>query len=1040
MKNKNTREMWKNALSQIDEKYIAEAADIAPDSENSAHRAAPEKSGTGNLGFVFAAAAAMLATVIGVGFFFKGTGIEPLSPGSEGTNESFTQSDAPATTTAISDSGAITTSIIGEYAEITTAISPIDRESYQDWFREAEEIKEEYGRQMEEKEKEIEECEKLIDDLKKRLETEKFKEKADYDKVKAELEIKTARLENLKLELEKLEADYYEQVLIIENNRKTYEQLYPTTEEINKPLTMEKLKALVSAKGKELTWSDFEQFEGEDIGSGLYIMEYPIDSAFKLVVGGVPTEKPWYIRLIYNVDESVFSITDNGADGFEEFINKFSPFALLGDCYEGQDGLFHVSDEKWVVSDDFDLFREYFFGVWGEDYIIDDSEKDWVAASRSMYFDNFYKVNDNVLAVVYHGFAGGELRWLDMRNPDVLYEAYGDIGDFPHGFQINEDGKPAVFTRNKTSNETNKPENNYLSIYRLKELSKQYGIPLETLADIEIQDENGAVYHDSKYNFHPMYLVFEADNRLVINTEARMPYGDDGRLISLVFENFTGKWERTVDFRWTDSTILKGKLYSQKEMPSEIVIPEGITEIADSVFMDCTQIEKVTLPSTLKVIGAGAFKDCTNLKEINIPYGVTTIGERAFENCTSVYMVLPDTVTTIGDGAFSGCTQFDGTCKPSPIIPGTEDFTLIRPSDSTYITTQYSEGEEGHDGIDYAGELGDNIYAAADGVVIDVVDDKSDDSYGIHITIKHEHNGQELQTFYAHLNEAIVKKGDKVSQGDVIGYMGSTGWSTGPHVHFSLSVDGVALNPNLYLKSVALKSPVSNGNILYGYGYKQLTGLIYSGEKGQDISAAADGTVSVAEYTNNHGDYVVIDHGNGYQTLYAHLDEIKVKAGETVTIGQTIGTMGDTGSTEGVNLYFELIRNGRQLNPMNYMIAIKSPVSNENILYGYGEYKGHKGIDYAGEKGQDISAAANGTVSLAGWSEGYGNCVVINHDNGYQTLYGHLDEIKVKAGDTVTIGQNIGTMGSTGVTTGVQLHFELLKNGENLNPADYISK
>lgn len=905
MKNKNTREMWKNALSQIDEKYIAEAAEIAPDSENSARRAAPEKSGTGNLGFVFAAAAAMLATVIGVGFFFKGTGIEPLSPGSEGTNESFTQSDAPATTTAISDSGAITTSIIGEYAEITTAISPIDRESYQDWFREAEEIKEEYGRQMEEKEKEIEECEKLIDDLKKRLETEKFKEKSDYDKVKAELEIKTARLEYLTFELEQLKMDYNEQVLIIENNRKTYEQLYPTTEEINKPLTMEKLKALVSAKGKELTWSDFEQFEGEDIGSGLYIMEYPIDSAFKLVVGGVPTEKPWYIRLIYNVDESVFSITDNGADGFEEFVEK----------------------------------------------------------------------------------AGS-----------------------------------------------------YLTLTQLEKISEKNDISLDMLTDIEIKIENGAIYHDRDKHFYPMYLVFEADNRLVINTEARDPYGDDGILISLVFENFTGKWERTVDFRWTDSTILKGKLYSQKEMPSEIVIPEGITEIADSVFMDCTQIEKVTLPSTLKVIGAGAFKDCTNLKEINIPYGVTTIGERAFENCTSVYMVLPDTVTTIGDGAFSGCTQFDGTCKPSPIIPGTEDFTLIRPSDSTYITTQYSEGEEGHDGIDYAGELGDNIYAAADGVVIDVVDDKSDDGYGIHITIKHEHNGQELQTFYAHLNEAIVKKGDKVSRGDVIGYMGSTGWSTGPHVHFSLSVNGVTLNPNLYLKSVALKSPVSNGNILYGYGYKQLTGIIYNGEKGQDISAAADGTVSVAEYTNNHGDYVVIEHGNGYQTLYAHLDEIKVKAGETVTIGQTIGTMGDTGSTEGVNLYFELIRNGRQLNPMNYMIDIKSPVSNENILYGYGEYEGHKGIDYAGEKGQDISAAANGTVSLAGWSEGYGNCVVINHGNGYQTLYGHLDEIKVTVGEAVTTGQNIGTMGSTGVTTGVQLHFELLKNGENLNPADYISK
>lgn len=693
MKNQNSHEMWKNALTQTDEKYIAEGAELAPESENIIISPVNEKHGTGNLGFVFAAAAAVIVSFIGVGFFLKGTGIEPLSPsaGSIGASSTMT-----------------TTIVMDENGEIVTIVSRSDA------------------------------------------------------------------METTTVEV-------------------------PTVSK--QPLTMEKLKALVSAKGKELTWSDFEQFEGKDIGSGLYIMEYPIDAAFKLVVGGVPHDKPMYINLVC-IDNSAFSITDNGTDGLEEFIEEFSPFDLLGDYYEGQDGLFHVSAENWTICEDYDLFREYFFGVWGDDYIIDDSEKDWVAASRSMYFDNFYKVNDNVLAVVYHGFAGGELRWLDMRNPDILYEAYGGIDDFPNGFQKNEDGTPAVFTVNKKSNVTNEPEYNYLSIYRLKELSKQYGIPLETLADIEIQEENGAVYHDSKYNFYPMYLVFEADNRLVINTEARTPYGDDGRLISLVFEKFTGKWERTVDFRWTDSTILKGKLYSEKEMPSEIVIPEGITEIGEGVFMDCTQIEKVTLPSTLKVIGAGAFKDCTNLKEINIPYGVTTIGERAFENCISVYMVLPDTVTTIGDGAFAGCTQFDGTFKPSDFNSETmkpvasDNFTIIRPVDSTFITTDYSEGEGGHDGIDYAGELGDNIYAAADGIVTAIETEYDDKGYGKYVIIDH---GNGYTTCYTHMDSISVEMLDEVSAGDVIGKMGSTGWSTGPHLHFVLAKNSVAVDPHIYL-------------------------------------------------------------------------------------------------------------------------------------------------------------------------------------------------------------------------------------------------
>ncbi len=790
MKDNKTTEMWKNTFEKINEKYITEAAELVPTGESDNLRSVPVKGGTGNLRFVLAAAAAVLVSFIGIGFFFKGTGIEPLSPSSGSIGTSNEEAAPPAYTSIPEITGDVapnitTITVVGD-GKITTVTETISTEEYQEWIKDAEKTKENLSKEIEKTQKEIEECEKRIVDLKKILETEKSVEKADYDKTIANLEAEEITLLHLKFELEMIEKDYYEQVLIIENYRKTYEQLYPTVS--NQPLTMEKLKALVSAKGKELTWSDFEQFEGQDIGSGLYIMEYPIDAAFRLVVGGVPNEKPRYIRLIYNVDEGVFSITDNGAEGFEEFVEK----------------------------------------------------------------------------------AGS-----------------------------------------------------YLTLAQLEEISEKYDISPDMLADIEFETEKGTLYHDRDKHFYPMYLVFEADSRLVINTEARLSSGDDGHLISLVFEKFTGKWERTVDFRWTDSTILKANLYSQKELPSEIVIPEGITEIGEGVFMDCVQLEKVTLPSTLKVIGVGAFKDCTNLKEINIPYGVTTISERAFENCTSVYMVLPDTVTTIGDGAFAGCTQFDGTFKPSEIIDGTEEFTIIRPVDSTFITTEYSEGEGGHDGIDYAGEIGDNVYAAADGTVTTVETNYDDKGYGKYVIIDH---GNGFTTSYTHLDSISVKMFAKVSAGDVIGYMGSTGWSTGPHLHFALAKNGAPVDPHIYL-----------------------------------------------------GDPIQLIHPTG-------------------------------------DVY-----------------------PDDDILYGYGEYEGHKGIDYSGKKGQDVVAAANGTVSLAGWNEGYGNCVIIDHRNGYQTLYGHLDEIKVKVGDTITTGHLIGTMGSSGVVTGVQLHFELLKDNLNLNPADYIN-
>ncbi|MCT2537867.1 peptidoglycan DD-metalloendopeptidase family protein [Aquibacillus koreensis] len=95
----------------------------------------------------------------------------------------------------------------------------------------------------------------------------------------------------------------------------------------------------------------------------------------------------------------------------------------------------------------------------------------------------------------------------------------------------------------------------------------------------------------------------------------------------------------------------------------------------------------------------------------------------------------------------------------------------------------------------------------------------------------------------------------------------------------------------------------------------------------------------------------------------------------------------------------------------------------------------HKGIDIAGVSNRSILAADNGTVVSAGWDGGYGNKVVINHNNGYRTVYAHLSSINAKVGQTVTKGSQIGVMGSTGNSTGVHLHFEVYKNGSLQNPA-----
>jgi len=100
--------------------------------------------------------------------------------------------------------------------------------------------------------------------------------------------------------------------------------------------------------------------------------------------------------------------------------------------------------------------------------------------------------------------------------------------------------------------------------------------------------------------------------------------------------------------------------------------------------------------------------------------------------------------------------------------------------------------------------------------------------------------------------------------------------------------------------------------------------------------------------------------------------------------------------------------------------------------------KMHKGIDIARPSNKTIKAADNGVVVFAGWSNGYGNKIIIDHHNGFQTLYGHMSSLNVKAGQTVSKGTAIGIMGATGDATGVHLHFEVYKNGSLVNPLSYL--
>ena len=105
----------------------------------------------------------------------------------------------------------------------------------------------------------------------------------------------------------------------------------------------------------------------------------------------------------------------------------------------------------------------------------------------------------------------------------------------------------------------------------------------------------------------------------------------------------------------------------------------------------------------------------------------------------------------------------------------------------------------------------------------------------------------------------------------------------------------------------------------------------------------------------------------------------------------------------------------------------------------FGSYSYHSGIDISASYGAAIKAADGGTVTFAGYKGSYGYLVIITHDNGTQTYYGHNSSLLVSAGQKVYKGQQIAKAGSTGRSTGTHCHFEVRVNGTSVNPLSYLS-
>lgn len=168
-------------------------------------------------------------------------------------------------------------------------------------------------------------------------------------------------------------------------------------------------------------------------------------------------------------------------------------------------------------------------------------------------------------------------------------------------------------------------------------------------------------------------------------------------------------------------------------------------------------------------------------------------GDTRFKSLFSSWTQIERTSPTIGSGdtlsAYSSPVPVTGVSVPSRM-----------PLEGAQLTSSYGMrthpvlgGRRQHSGIDLAAPTGTPVYATADGIV-----GRADwfSSYGLFVSVSH---GAAMETRFAHLSRLAVAAGDNVKKGDLIGYVGSTGRSTGPHLHYEVRVDGLAVNPIPYM-------------------------------------------------------------------------------------------------------------------------------------------------------------------------------------------------------------------------------------------------
>ena len=233
---------------------------------------------------------------------------------------------------------------------------------------------------------------------------------------------------------------------------------------------------------------------------------------------------------------------------------------------------------------------------------------------------------------------------------------------------------------------------------------------------------------------------------------------------------------------------------------------------------------------------------------------------------------------------------------------------------------------------------------------------------------------------------------------------------------------GITINTILWANDLASYSLIRPGDELTILPF---SGVIHVVKSGDTISRIAN------TYDVNEGDVLS---SNNLGAVLRIGEKIIVPGGSKIKT--VVASRPQTSVNTGISIIRDFVKTSDSPKDATSEDKMLWPTKGHRITQYFSW--SHTGLDIANKTGTPLYAAEAGTVIYSGWSNGYGYNVLINHSNGKKTRYAHASKLFVKTGDSVSRGENIAAMGSTGWSTGPHIHFEVIINGTKYNPLNYI--